>query len=153
MSTTTYIDAPELAVLLKQLLGRPVSVKECDAFEPHELTKCGLVDNDNQLVGVIAADLAFAHRSGASLAMIPAGAVEDAGDEVVDSWLEFYREVANVASRVVNEASPRRVRLDPGLEHSDADLDAVVGAGGLLSVEISIDGYGEGHMILGVNGV
>ena len=152
MSTTTFIDAPELAHLLHQLLGRSVTVKECEPFEPHGDTMCGLVDNDDNLIGIIAADLAFAHRSGASLAMIPAGAVEDAGDEVVDSWIEFYREVANVASRVVNEAAPRRVRLDPGIDHADSALDAILAAGGLFNATISIDGYGDGRMVLGVNG-
>ncbi|MEM1332257.1 MAG: hypothetical protein AAGG08_02265 [Actinomycetota bacterium] len=153
MSAATVVDTPELARLLKQLLGRDVKVSKGSIFASHPLTRCGLVDNDDRLVGVISSDLAFAHISGASLAMIPAGVVEDAGDEPVDSWLEFYREVANVLSRTVNEASPQRVRLDPGIQHAAEALEQIEAGGGLLAAEVEVAGYGTGRLLLGVNGL
>lgn len=151
MTTSTVIDCPEIARMLKQLLGRGVTVAEGEAFETHARTRCGLVDNDDNLVGLIGSDLAFAHMSGASLAMIPAGAVEDAGDDPVDSWLEFYREVANVLSRVVNEASPTRVRLDPGIVHGDDTLAGLGSGPGLLAANVDIEGYGSGRLLLGIS--
>lgn len=147
------IDAPLVARLLKGLLNRPVSVSETGSFESHPATRCGLVTNDDRLVGLIAADLAFAHRAGASLAMIPAGAVEDQGNSVEEIWIEFYREVANVLSRTVNEASPQRVRIDPGISHAPDDLAGVEAAGGLTALAVSIDGYGDGNLLVGVNGL
>lgn len=40
----------------------------------------------------------------------------------------------------------------PGIDHSEADLDAVVAAGGLRFATILIDGSGDGRSVLGVNG-
>ena len=152
-ATAVFIEPSHVAWLLKDLLGRGVQVAEIDAFEPHPATRCGLVSNDDRLVGIISADLALAHRAGAALAMVPVGAVEDVGDSVDDEWIEFYREVANVLSRTVNEASPERVRLDPGIQHDPDALVAVEAAGGLLALQVTIDGYGEGRLLVGVNGL
>lgn len=147
------VDPPLVARLLRDLLGRPVSVDDADTFESHPATRCGLVTNDDQLVGLIAADLAFAHRAGASLAMIAPAVVEDTGDNVHDEWIEFYREVANVLSRTVNESSRARVRIDPGITHDPAALAAVEAAGGLTALAVSIAGYGDGRLLVGVNGL
>ncbi len=153
MSTSSVaIECSHMAHLLKDLLGHPVVAKETEPFTPHPVTRCGLVTNDDQLVGIIAADLHFAHLAGAALAMIPGGAVDDRG-VVNEEWIEFYREVANVLSRTVNEASPQRVRLDPGIEHDDAALNGIVESGGLTAAEVTIDGYGTGRVLAGVNGL
>jgi hypothetical protein len=151
MSTATRINAANVAHVLEGLLSK--SVKVCDAapFAPSAATWRGLVTNDNVLVGVIGGDLAFAHKAGAALAMIPAGAVEDHGDAPNEEWLEFYAEVANVLSRVVNEAAPSRVRIDPGLTHDPDALQAVLAAGPGLTLAVEIQGYGSGTVGIWTN--
>ena len=128
MSTATI---PQLAIteILTQLLGREVTGDTAQTVDPHDVTVRGLVTNENQLVAVIASDLDFAHRSGAALAMIPVGTVEEKGDTPEADFLEFYSEVANVLSRLVDEALPMRVRLDPAMTHPPEALKAIMGVG------------------------
>ena len=130
--------------LLEGLFGRDVSGGAVDALEPHERACHGLVDNENRLRYVIGADLSFAHRSGAALAMIPAGAAESADPD--EDLLEIYHEVANMTSRAVNEASPERVRLDPGIAHDVEVLRSVAANSTGLCLDIAIAGYGNGKL-------
>ena len=141
----------EVARILKKLVGREVTVTEGGDFEILPQSRAGLVDDDDRLVGLIAADQPFVHMTGAALAAVPGGVVADHGDELNEEWLEFYREIANVLSRAVNEAMARRIRLDPGMDHDDAALDAVKASGVLTSFAVSIDGYGDGNVILGAS--
>lgn len=136
----------EVSELLANLIGREVTAVSCDSVETHEATVRGLVTNENQLVAAIGSDLDFAHRSGAALAMIPVGRCDDAGDQADSDLLDVYREVSNVISRLVDEAVPGRVRLDPGMDHPDDALQAIVAtAPPLIQCEVTIDGYGSGR--------
>jgi hypothetical protein len=136
-----------IASILTQLLGRNVSGGAAQVVDPHEVTVRGLVTNENQLVAVIASDLAFAHRSGAALAMIPVGTVEEHGHDPNPDFLEFYSEVANVLSRLVDEALPMRVRLDPAITHPPEALKAIMANGTVVAAcETTIDGYGSGNV-------
>lgn len=130
--------------LLHGLLGRDVSGGVVDTLEPHERACHGLVDNDNRLRYVIGADLPFAHLSGAALAMIPAGAAQ--GAEPDEDLLEIYHEVANLTSRAVNEASPERVRLDPGIAHDVEVLRSVAASSPGICLDLQIAGYGTGKL-------
>lgn len=131
--------------MLGELLARDISVERVPSVPTHPTTYRGLVTDNNVLMAVIGGDVSFAHRSGAALAMIPATALEDKGDEPDDDLIEVYGEVANVLSRLVNEATPSRVRLDPGMEHSADELQAIVDSGDtIVSCNVSIDGYGTG---------
>ena len=96
---------------------------------------------------MIASDLGFAHRSGAALAMIPAGKVEENPVDPDFELLEVYQEVANVISRLVNEAMRSRVRLDPAMEHPVEALQNIVVSGHVAaSVSADIEGYGVGTL-------
>lgn len=139
--------SPEIGRLLGGLFNREVSTEKLDAMAPHPAACFGLVDNENQLRYVIGSDLAFAHRSGAALAMIPVGAAEDAGiDDPDEDLLECYREVANLTSRAVNEASDERIRLDPGMTHDPAAIETLISTGTGMLLEVAIAGYGNGHL-------
>lgn len=141
------IEDGQVQKLLSDLLGREVIVSPADVVEPHSATARGLVTDEDELVAVIASDLPFAHISGAALAMIPSSAVEDAGDDPDEELMEVYQEVANVVSRLVNEASPARVRLDPNMDHAIEALQAIVVDGSVASsVSTEIDGYGLGRL-------
>ena len=136
----------EVGGLLTNLIGREITAGATESVEPHPATMRGLVTNENQLVAVIASDLDFAHRTGAALAMIPAGRCEDAGDNPDSDLLEVYREVSNVISRLIDEALPMRVRLDPGMDHELEAMQAIVATGNVMAMcEAQIDGYGSGR--------
>lgn len=144
MSTVT-INQTHIADLLSDLLGRGVEATPADTVEPHHATFRGMVTNEDKLVAVIASDLSFAHRAGAALAMIPATTVEEKGDNVDPDLVAFYLEVANVMGRLVDEATPMRVRIDPNMEHSIEAMESIVAQGSVVSAsEATIDGYGTG---------
>lgn len=137
----------DVSTLLTQLLGRDVAINSTPSVEPHAATRRGLVTDDNQLVAVVGGSIAFAHQAGAALAMIPAATLADHGDDPSDDLLEIYTEVANVVSRLLNELVAARIRLDPGLVHSDEALDTVVSGGELvLGCTADISGYGSGSL-------
>ncbi len=144
MTSLLELDTLSIKKILKDLLRHDVEIAVTPHFAPHPGTLRGLVTNDNRLTDVIGGDLAFAHHVGAALAMIPAGIVREAGTEPNESWLEAYGEVANVLSRVVNEASRTRRRIDPGLEHQFDDLSAIVSSGSAATYSLNLDGYGDG---------
>ncbi len=141
------IEEDKIERMLESLLGCDVAISESSHVRPHSSTARGLVTNENRLVAVIACDLPFAHRSGAALSMIPAS--DDLGDatEPDDDLLLFYNEVANVMSRLLNEAMPARVRMDPDIDHELKDLQAIVSKGQIsATVEVEIEGYGPGQL-------
>jgi len=141
------IPPTDVAELLSSLLSREVEVEVGDAakVEPHPATYRGLVGNDNTLMAVIGADLAFAHRSGGALAMVPAASVEERLDDPDADLLLFYREVANVLVRLVDEATDPHLRIDPGIEHEPDTLQTLISAGQTATrCQVSIDGYGLG---------
>ncbi len=151
--STVLIPEAAIAQILTNLFGRDVDTVTAQTVTPHEETVRGLVTNENQLVAVIASDLEFAHRSGAALAMIPAGSVENKGSRPDADLLDFYLEVANVLSRLVDEATPMRVRLDPAIEHAPESLNAIVSEGSVISAcEATISGYGTGNIGVWYNG-
>ena len=136
-----------MAQILSSLLSREVQAVQCQGFQPHPATYRGLVSDENHLLSVIASDLEFAHRSAAALAMIPAGAVENKLTVPDQDLMDFYGEVANVLSRLINEAAPTRLRLDPGMEHSAESLESIVTGGAcIISCETTIEGYGSGSV-------
>ncbi len=136
----------EVGELLTSLIGREITATVADSVDPHPATLRGMVTNDNRLVAVIGSDLDFAHRTSAALAMIPVGRCEDAADTPDSDLLEVYREVSNVLSRLVDEATPMRVRLDPGMDHEQDAMAALVAAGSPMVVcETAVEGYGSGR--------
>ena len=144
--TTVAISPKQVEGILETLIGKSISVQLVDSVDAHPATMRGLVTNENQLVAVIASDVPFAHRTAAALAMFPAGMVEEKGDEPDEDLVLVYHEVANVLSRLIDEATSMRVRLDPGMDHSAESL-AAVGATGAPMVlgEVAVDGYGSGR--------
>ncbi|MEM7324647.1 MAG: hypothetical protein AAF531_16270 [Actinomycetota bacterium] len=138
----------EVQKILAGLLGRDVDVARVDdPIRPHSSTARGLVTDDDKLVAVIATDLLFAHRSAAALAMMPASAINEAAEDPDEDLMEIYQEVANVLSRLANEAMPSRVRLDPNMDHPLQALQKIVVEGEVMSaVETTIEGYGIGRM-------
>lgn len=145
--TGLIITKAQVIGLMRDLLSKDIRLDTIPTIEPHPATFRGLVTDDNQLVALIASDIAFAHKTGAALAMIPPTAVADKGNEPDPDFIELYHEVANVLSRLVNEAHPTRVRIDPGLEIPVEQLE-MIRAEGRVVVQSSVDveGYGAGNL-------
>lgn len=144
--TTVAIQTKQVEEILETLIGRDISVQPADSVDGHPATMRGLVTNENELVAVIGSDLPFAHRTGAALAMIPVGMVEEKGDQPDDDLILAYHEVANVLSRLIDEATPIRVRLDPGIDHSGEALAAIEATGSpVVLAEVAVEGYGSGR--------
>lgn len=135
----------ELSSLLGNLLGKDVTLTPIDRFAPHAQASHGLIDNDDNLRYVLGADLAFAHRTGAALAMMPAGAI-DSVTEPDDDLLENYHEVANILSRAVNESAETRVRLDPDMDQQTPAVAGATSAGTAVTYLVTVDGYGDGSL-------
>lgn len=147
MPSTLIITKAQVIGLLQDLLSRDISLDIIPAIEAHPSTYRGLVNDDNEVVALIACDVAFAHRSGAALAMIPNGVVADKGDEPDEEFIELYHEVANVLSRLVNEAHPSRVRIDPGMVIPVEQLQNIMDTGRPIVLStVDIAGYGSGNL-------
>jgi len=144
---TAFPTGDDISFLLGDLLGKEVTLTHADRFAPHASALHGLVNNDDKLVYVIGADLAFAHRSGAALEMMPSGRVDSTTEPDAD-LLEFHHEVANVLSRAVSEIAPLRVRLDPSMDQQTPEIERATVAGAAVTYLVSVDGYGEG--LLGI---
>jgi len=142
---TDFPTGDNMSSMLGDLLAKDVTLTQTERFSPHVSALHGLVDNDDKLVYVIGADLAFAHRSGAALAMMPSGRV-DSVTEPDDDLLEFYHEVANVLSRAVSEVATTRVRLDPNMDQQTPEVERATVAGAAVTYSVSVDGYGDGSL-------
>jgi len=136
----------EVRQVLGGLLGQTISLTPCDAINLHPQTRRGLLTDNNALVGLIGCDLDFAHKAGAALAMVPVSQVEAAGSEPDEELMEFYIEVANVMSRLVNEAGSIHIRIDPGLGITDELFDGAIERSTLFANTVDIDGYGPGNL-------
>ena len=144
---TLSISVAGVAELLAGLLGREVAGAPSEDMQPHPATYRGLVTNENVLMAIIGSDLEFAHRSAAALAMVPVATVEDKGEVPDHDLLEFYDEVANVLSRVVNEAVSVRLRIDPGMVHPAEAMAAIVDGGArIVACQANFEGYGSGSV-------
>jgi hypothetical protein len=149
---TVAIEQDTISHLLGHLLGRSVDASAAPVVQPHPATCRGLVSDEDKLVAVIGSDLAFAHNAGAALAMLPPARLDDLAGAPDTEILAIYTEVANVLSRLVNEAAPGRVRLDPSLEHPDEALQRVIATGEpIMSSSVSIAGYGPGQLAVWYN--
>lgn len=145
MAKIKNIEPRRLRIVLEDLLGRDIDLAPAD-LTPHDATLRGLVNDQDELKGVIGSDLAFAHGSGAALALMPASAAAEAGDQPSDELIEVYREVANVVSRLVNEVSTARMRIDPGMDHDLSVLKESIGSCPSAIYKVDIKGYGSGHL-------
>ena len=147
INTELVVTKGQVVKLLRELLSRSIRLDTIATITPHPATYRGVVNDDNVPVAVIAADIDFAHTSAAALAMIPASIVEEKGDKPDPDLIDMFCEVANVLSRLVNEAHPTRLRIDPGIEFPTEELQAIMDSGRVVvQSTISIEGYGSGDL-------
>lgn len=141
-------DPTEIRPLLTALIGRECEPTRKMTFgKPESIAKylAVFVGDDDAPLMLAGGDSAFAHMSGAALALVPATtavqAIESGADD--GELLENYREVLNVVTRAINDQGGAHVRLIPG----DIPLpDPLPATSGGHEYTIKIDGYGEGKM-------
>lgn len=103
-------------------------------------------------MAVIVADVALAAAAGASLAMIPASAAQDAArnGNLPQNIADNFREVTNVMTSLFTSGSGRVVRLGEfavGTVPEEVSL-VLANPGGRLDLEIEVQGYGKGVLSL-----
>ena len=111
---------------------------------------------DDTPVAACMADIPFAAFSGAAFSMIPADAAKDsikAG--VLDEGMQDnFGEVLNVLSRLFAGQGSQRITLQaksfPPAALPEAASAALAAAGKKLDLEVDIDGYGKGLLMLRV---
>jgi len=139
--------------LIEGLVGRDVVVRDADVLEsrPSNLVAAYVTDK-LQVALVIVVDIECAARLGGALGMLPRGGVDDAIKELDLSGLlrDNAYEVLNVLSAVFNVGEAPHVRLYemygpmggvPSDVHALSQL-----FGSRMDLELSIAGYGEGHL-------
>ena len=109
-------------------------------------------DNDGKIQRALACDLGFANSAGASLSMIPLGAVADATKkgEVPDNILANLHEVMNIAVNLFTDAFGGRLELVDvqRAANVDASLKTAIKAGGATVIDVSIPRYSAGRVSL-----
>lgn len=96
------------------------------------------IDDHDAVQCVVATERSLANGLGAALAMMPASRASDEQDEELS---EFYREVINVVSGLINNINPVHIRLVPG---SDGHAEWPGYESAVYAVKVG--SYGEGKI-------
>lgn len=154
MSLKALPTADAIAKLIASLVGKNITAKSAPVLkEPPSGGVVGVcVDDTSSVAAVIVADVPLAAAAGASLAMIPPAAAQDAvrAGSLPPNIADNFREVANIMCSVLSASGGRGVRL---AEFAVASVPAaaapVLGGGGArLDVEVEVQGYGKGRLAI-----
>lgn len=120
--------------------GQDIVVSLSSDIDPESVAGAvyDFVCDDDSVKCVVATERSLAHSLGAALAMMPASRVSDEEDPEL---LEFYREVINVVSGLINNINPVHIRLVPG---SDGHAEWPGYESAVYSVKVG--DYGEGKI-------
>lgn len=136
--------------MLKNFFGEDTSVCEIMPSDLSDRHVATFVSSSKCIVAVCACDAKFVAYSGAAFSMLPV----DVANEMVRSR-EFsqvitanFHELMNIFSRLLMSEQSQYLRLDKTFSPDDGSKYVVeLQAHGVLSgFEISIPGYGSGHM-------
>ncbi len=131
----------EIQSLLEDLAGKDVVVGLNSEFDADTIdgNVYEFIDDDDVVQCVVATERPLANALGASLAMLPASRCS--ADEDDPELREFYREVVNVVSGLINNINPVHIRLVPG---SDGNAEWPGYESAIYSCKVG--DYGEGNM-------
>ncbi len=152
MSSKDLPTADAVGKLIASLVGKSVTAKPGQALK--ELPKGGVVvvcvDEAQAVVAIIVTDVAMAAAAGASLAMIPAAAAQDAARSgaLPPNMAENFREVTNVMTSLLTTGSGRVVRqAEFSVGAVPAQASGVMSTpSGRLDLEVEVQGYGKGAL-------
>jgi len=154
MSKIHMPEVAELGEQLRVLLGR--TTKATEAGSPHifedSCHTARYLTRDDQLVVLCQVDLTVAAAMGASLAMIPASAAEEAikDGDLGENLTDAYCEVANImASLLCKDGYPhvRWVSIEKSIDAlSESDKAILASPSERIDIEVEFEGYGGGKM-------
>ncbi len=156
MSRIHMPEIDELGEQLSALLGKTTKATKAggpNAFE-NSCHTARYLTRDDRLVALCQVDLTVAAAMGASLAMIPASAAEEAtkDGDLGENLTDAYGEVANImASLLCADGSPhvRWVSIEKTLDAlSDEDNAILKKPVGRIDVEVEFEDYGRGKMTI-----
>ncbi len=148
-------NAAQLGEFLRDLLGKEVTLtahaEELGTGATDGLV-CGvLLEEDGSVGGACIADLSAAAYAGASLAMIPKGAADEAiaSGQLTPTLRDNFAEVVNIITGIVNNPIQPHLRMS-GVEDgvSDAVRDLLIRAAGRSSFDLDVEDYGTGKFAL-----
>jgi hypothetical protein len=159
MASVHNIPAPDaVARLFNDLLGRRVVAKKSavkHAVTPRSPGVFGLFgQSDEQIDFVVFCDVALASYSGAALSLIPAPTVQPSvrAGKLADGTFENFAEVMNIARGWFDTPGQPPVKMRrciPSPCDLPKDLIALLlKPAERLDLDIEIDGYGAGKMLL-----
>ena len=156
MSATPLPSALDVRELLEGLLGREVEVATGGPMVDPGSTDGALVaeyvSDQMQLAAIVVMDVPLAARSGASIALMPSLASENAvgAGELTDVLLENAGEILNVMASLFNAEGAPHLRLS-AVHPPKAALPNDVAGWVLayvprLDLECDVSGYGPGNL-------
>lgn len=151
--------ATQLAEFLRDLLGKEVTLTprtdelgvDDSAGDVSTLLSGVLLEEDGSVGGACIADLSAAAYAGASLAMIPKGAADEAvaAGALTQTLIDNFGEVVNIVTGIVNTPISAHLRMsgvEPGVP--DAVRDMLIKAAGRSTFDIDVEDYGAGKIAL-----
>src|SRR6056297_1832505 len=162
MAALTYASptAVEIAEMLTSLLGKDTTARKNPAvdFDGTANWIFAVYDEEDGTLGaVIACDVATAAYGGAALSLIPASMAQDSirAGQVAENLSENFREVLNVCAGLFNSPGTPRLKLGHYSEPPDEAGEGLVAWFGeaeqKTGLDINIDGYGNGGMVVYVD--
>jgi hypothetical protein len=145
--------ADAVALTLTTFLRRKVQVAA--AITPDRLPILGLYRSTaDHNVASCECDVAFAAITAAAFALIPAAVAHESvkANQLDESLQEIYGEVLNVLSRLFADTDGVRITLS-STTFPPSPLPESMSqrpASGVVSFEVSVDGYGKGLLSLGL---
>jgi len=157
MTTGALPKAHDVAVLLKDLLGRPVTAKDSklpvSVAAPWKGVITEFLSPEHTLAALLVTDLALACHSSAAMMLIPAPVAASAvkAGAITEPLLENYYEVANILTALYRPYDTRMIRgrlftSAAGLPPEVTELLAHHVKH--LSVDVDVSGYGAGRLTL-----
>jgi len=141
--------------LIEDLIGRGLELQDADpvSAKPTDLVSVYVTDSV-AIAAVAVIDLAGAARIGGALSMLPRGGVDDAiaAKALTDTLRENCYEVMNVLSAAFNVEGAPHVRLyemygpNGDIPPDVAEVSKVLGS--RMDVELTVAGYGAGHLTI-----
>lgn len=156
LPTTVLPTRQSVRETFEMLMGRPVKAGDGDRvtldLTSGPVSVGTILDDQNRLVAVVAADLPLTVHAGACLGLLPAGGAEDmvAEKELSAAISENFYEVLNVLSSTFNVEGASHVRL--GVVHTDPTsmpplvLITLKSLSRRDDLRIEVGGYGAGNL-------
>jgi hypothetical protein len=152
MSAIILPEPDEIAVLLRDLVGKAMTSKKCAAAPPIRgaWMVASYATNDGEIAGVVAVDMTLAAHVSAALALIPGGVADESArsGKLAENLKENLHEVLNICSRFFNsEGLPRVVLAELKPLPAPPKAAAIIAKPkSSLHVDVTIAGYKGGKM-------